>query len=293
MDTIEEILGKFLVQLEANGRSIHTIRQYERHIRLFAHWCREVGHSRNISKVSHQTIASFLSSTQAKTRSDGGVKKASSVNALRTSLRCFFDYCHKAGHIAENPSRLVRHALCGRPIPRILNKTEMDRLMEQMLQGKDPESQRDHALFHLLVATGIRLGSALALNIQDIDLEQGELWLQTVKGNRQERIYLSENISHHLTKFIGDRSSGPLFLSRQNKRISPRHVQRRFTMWLEKAGLPNNYTIHSLRHFFATNLYRKTGDLFLVKKALTHRSIVSTLVYTQVDEARLRQALEA
>ncbi|MCC7172994.1 MAG: tyrosine-type recombinase/integrase, partial [Planctomycetes bacterium] len=48
---------------------------------------------------------------------------------------------------------------------------------------------------------------------------------------------------------------------------------------------------HALRHSFATSLYRRTGDVLIVKEALGHRSIASTLVYAQADEGRVRRAM--
>ena len=57
----------------------------------------------------------------------------------------------------------------------------------------------------------------------------------------------------------------------------------------EDAGL----STHSLRHTFATELYRRTRDLGLVQAALGHASITSTMVYARVDEERLRAAIGA
>ena len=108
---IEEALAKFLIQIEADGRSRHTIRQYERHIRLFSHWVREVRPCGDVSKISHEDVALFLSSPLARTRPDGRVKKASSANALRSSLKGFFQYLNRAGYIVQDPGRLIRRAI--------------------------------------------------------------------------------------------------------------------------------------------------------------------------------------
>ena len=51
-------------------------------------------------------------------------------------------------------------------------------------------------------------------------------------------------------------------------------------------------TVHGLRHTFGTRLLRKTGDLFLVKQAMLHRSILSTAAYLSVSDERLRSALQ-
>ena len=72
---IDDGLARFLVQLVADGRSSHTIGQYRRHIRLFAHWAADVGPCCDVSALSHEDLARFLVSPQARTRPDGRVKK--------------------------------------------------------------------------------------------------------------------------------------------------------------------------------------------------------------------------
>jgi site-specific recombinase XerC len=142
-----------------------------------------------------------------------------------------------------------------------------------------------------MLATGIRLGSAITLDVESVDLERGEVWLSRVKSDRRERVFLNKEITAHMLSYIGGRTTGPLFTARPGKRVSLRHVQRRFAMWLEKADISHPVSIHSLRHTFATGLYRRTRDLYLVKEALRHRSIASTLVYAQPDEDHLRKAI--
>ncbi len=67
--------------------------------------------------------------------------------------------------------------------------------------------------------------------------------------------------------------------------------------WVEKAGiLPASggrrpVSVHSLRHTFATRLYEKTGDLYLVQRALGHRNITTTEIYARVSDGALRQAV--
>ncbi len=94
----------------------------------------------------------------------------------------------------------------------------------------------------------------------------------------------------HLAVYIGDRAAGPLFTTRKGQRITTRHTQRRVRQWFEKASI-TRASAHSLRHSFATELYQRTGDILLVKEALHHRSITSTLVYAEAGEDRLRRAM--
>ena len=68
---------------------------------------------------------------------------------------------------------------------------------------------------------------------------------------------------------------------------------RVFTQWAQRAGLPSNYSIHSLRHTYATNLYKASGyNLRLVQQQLRHSSISTTSVYSAVVSKDLDDALE-
>jgi integrase len=146
-------------------------------------------------------------------------------------------------------------------------------------------------LVELLLGTGIRIGSALALEIGDIDFEHGEAALRTTKNDRPATAVMPVTVAKSLRVFIGDRTSGPVFLAR-DRRISMRHAQRRLAGWLAEAGIVGK-SAHSLRHTFATGLLAKTGNLRLVQAAMGHASIVSTTIYSEVDRAGLREAVGA
>lgn len=289
---IEESLEKFLVQLQADGRSRHTIGQYRRHIRLLARWARDVGGCGDeVERLGHEDVARFLSAPVATGRLLGGQKLATSANCLRSSVKGFFGYLHRAGYIPHDPARMVRRALCAPPPPKALSEEEQRRLLDVLSKATGVEGERDHALFHLMLASGIRLTSALALDREDIDLERGEVQLRTAKGDRRERVFLGEAIKAHLTRYLAARTIGAIFTGRDGERISSRHAQRRFTMWVAKAGIQHRASPHSLRHSFGMRIYLATGDLLLTKEALRHRSIASTLVYARADEGRLRKAI--
>jgi site-specific recombinase XerD len=199
----------------------------------------------------------------------------------------FLRYCHDVGWTRENAARFLRPALCGRPLPRALAEDETKRLLTAI------DHPRDHALFHLLVGTGIRIGSALALDVPDVDLPRRELILRRAKGDRTERVYLPGPVREELARHVASRTTGPVFLTRAGARLRPRQAHRRLSRWLKLAGITSPASPHALRHTFATHLLRKTGDILLVQKALRHRNIESTLRYAALDDRRVREALEA
>ena len=289
---IETALRKFVVQLQADGRSPHTVGQYKRHIRLLADWLTTEGRSRDVLDVDHEDLACFLASPTARNRPDGKRKRATSTNALRTSIRCLFSYLHRAGVIREDPARLVRRAICAPPPPRALTPGEEERLLAVLRAADDPVGLRDRVLFELMLRTGIRLSSALGLDVADLDLDEGVLLLRRVKGDRTERVFINRKAQGLLRDHMDGLETGPVFQGRAGERLSVRHVQRRFRMWRQRAGVSRAVSPHSLRHTFATRLYERTGDVLIVKEALGHRAIGSTIVYAQVSQHRLRVALQ-
>ena len=72
-------------------------------------------------------------------------------------------------------------------------------------------------------------------------------------------------------------------------RLTAGPIQRWFAKWCREAGI--TASVHSLRHTFATRLYRKTGDLHLVQRALGHRQITTTEIYAKVSDQALRRAV--
>jgi len=279
---ITEALARFVTQLEADGRSRHTVGQYRRHVSLLAGW---LG-STDVERVDHERIAVFLGTPVARCRPDGREKKATAMNALRSSVRCFFAFTHAAGYTRTNPARLIRRARCSGPPPRALTGDEEERLVAELRRA--PE--RDRVLFTLMLRTGLRLGSALGLDVEDVDLEAGELRLRRAKGGREELAFLPAVLVDDLRAWVGDRTDGPLFPGPSGRRITGRHARRLFRGYAEAARIRPRGT-HAMRHTFAMRVYRKTGDLSVTQEALRHRSIASTVVYARCGRERLRAAL--
>ncbi len=288
---LESALSKYVVQLQADGRSPHTIGQYRRHITLLVSWLREQGHTGEVEGTCHESLAEFLASGASRVRPDGKAKRATSTNALRTSLRTFFRFCHDAGYCQSNPARLIRRALCGQSPPRSMSDEEQGRLLLALSKGVGPEARRDRALFVLMLGSGIRLGSALALEVADVDLDRGELQLRRTKGDVPTSVPLARSVRDHLRGYIDGQGAGPLFPGRIGRAMCARHVQRRLALWCKRAGIERHVKPHDLRHSFAIRLYRQTRDLLLVQAALRHRSIASTTVYAKVDHEDLRRIL--
>ncbi|MEE9392628.1 MAG: tyrosine-type recombinase/integrase [Planctomycetota bacterium] len=274
--TFQDTFQAYMLQLAADGRSGHTINQYRRHLARFANWLDETNRPTEIHDIDHQDLAAFLASESATHDAAGKKKRPTSINTIRSSLKTFFCFVHAAGYAPRNAGRLIRRAICGDPPPRAMSESEELRFKKAL---KDHPCKRDRVLFRLMLQTGIRIGSALGLDIEDLDFENGRIWLRTMKGARVDAKGIPEPVSNEVSGYVDGQGRGAVFQGRDGRRLSARHAQRVFSRIVEKAGLGDWITPHCLRHTYATRLYEASNDLILVKEAMTHRSISSTVVY--------------
>ncbi len=282
-------IRRFDCQLRADGKSPHTRAVYLRDLRLFAKWLRR---DVNISTITPAKLARFLTSRIFTHTASGKPKATISINRSKSALRSFFRFLTDAGYLNANPARLIRSAPASQRPPRILTRDETRALLATIKKHKTPIARRDHLMFALLLGTGIRLSSLVSLSVDDVDVGSGTIRVNG-KGNVEQLVFLNSGLRRLLKSYLAKRAdtTDPLFLSLRVRRIGARQAQLRLAYWLELAGITRPCSIHTLRHTFATSLYEKTGDLRLVQRALGHRQVTTTEIYTHVTDSRLRKAM--
>jgi integrase/recombinase XerC len=132
-----------------------------------------------------------------------------------------------------------------------------------------------------------------------VDLQSGVIQI-LAKGGHRERVFLNPALQALLGQHLGESASQgntgpntPLFTSKSGRRLGARQIQLNFGRWVPEAGITRSVSVHSLRHTCACRLYQKTGDLYLVQRALGHRQITTTEIYARVSDEALRQAVTA
>ncbi|GAB4326073.1 MAG: tyrosine recombinase XerC [Candidatus Zixiibacteriota bacterium] len=293
---LSETIPQFTRQLAANGRSGHTQAAYERDLRAMGRW---LGEGADISAITPDHLARFLISDMVHCTPDGRARAAISVNRTKSAIRSFFQFCVESGCLEQNPARLIRSSPATPKEPSCLETLEIEAIRAVLAGKTGTLADRARLIFELLLGTGIRLGSLVSLNITDVDLPQATLHIRS-KGGHRERVFLNPGLvamlARHLEQNATQGSTGrdvPLFASKSGRRLGARQIQLNFAKWCQEAGIGRGVSVHSLRHTFATRLYRKTGDLYLVQRALGHRQITTTEVYARVSDDSLRAAVSA
>jgi integrase/recombinase XerC len=277
-------IKRFDTQLRADGKSERTRQAYLRDLAKLRCW---PDADMNIASITPDTLAHFLADGNSESKS------ALTVNRTKTALRVFFRFLTDAGYLSENPARLIRSTPTDRKVPSYLSQDEAKRLLKAIPKSDDPIARRDHAMFSLLLGTGIRLGSLVALNLDDVNLAEGTVTIKA-KGGREQTVFLNASLCRLINRYLRTHGAGdgiPLFSSRNGGRLGPRQVQLRLKHWIGVAGITKPLSVHCLRHSFATRLYSLSGDLHLVQRALGHRHITTTEIYVKVEDKALRKAL--
>ncbi|MBT5530838.1 MAG: tyrosine-type recombinase/integrase [Cytophagia bacterium] len=157
---------------------------------------------------------------------------------------------------------------------------------------------RNHLIIEVALGTGLRVSELSNLKIEDLHLGKGQntLIVRNGKGGKDRVIGFNSKLKSLILEYIDYRvSCSPfMFHSERGEKMTRFGIGRVFKMIAEKTGVvAPHHSIHSLRHTYATNLYKASGyNLRLVQKQLGHSSITTTSVYSDVINKDLDQALE-
>lgn len=199
------------------------------------------------------------------------------LNRIVCSYSSFFRFLVAQGVVDANPVDRVERPKVGRTGVRCLKHGQVSRLLRSI------EDSRDRLIVRLIYATGVRVSELCAMRIEAVDLDDGVVRVMG-KGNKERIVFLDDATADALNEFLGDRASGPLFIGYGGRPISTRTVQLLF-----KRYAPEGVTPHTIRHSYASELYRRSRNLRVVQENLGHTSIKTTEVYLHTDLEERRE----
>lgn len=180
-------------------------------------------------------------------------------------------------------------------LPKTLTEAETERLLEQPnLRYYGPH--RDYLVMWLMLKIGLRASEAVSLRPEHINLMSGKLMVREGKGAKDRTLWLGENLLEELRQWIGRRPESDWLLpTRKGTKVATSHVRRSVKRYARKADIEevDRVSPHTLRHTFATRLYRDTGKIRMVQKALGHADLSTTMIYTHIVDEELEGAMKA
>jgi integrase len=178
------------------------------------------------------------------------------------------------------------------PLPRAMDPDDVKKLLGVI------DETRDRAMVLVLLRTGMRIGELLNTLVSEINLKERKIEIYEAEKTRVGRVvYLSEDAIAALKAWLRKRNKDYAYLiyGRKGKPLTYQASRNRFTICLEKAGLSHKgYSLHCLRHTFATDLLNAGMRLEYLQPLLGHSSIEMTRRYARLtDKSREEEYFRA
>jgi len=281
------------------GLAANSLAAYRRDLARYAEYLRAKkihDPARITEHVVHDYVALLAASDLA---------PSSTARAI-ASVRSFHRFCAREGYLPSDPTEDVGAPRVPQSIPKALTEDEVTSLL-RAVEGDGALARRDVALLELLYAAGIRIGEAVALDLDDLNLEDGLLRVLG-KGSKERVVPVGSTARAALTAYLRDgrlqlraarsratrgRDDDAVFLNARGGRISRQSCWAIVRKAGDRAGIASTLSPHVLRHSCATHMLDHGADLRVVQELLGHATISTTQVYTKVSPERLRAVYDA
>lgn len=305
-----QIISEFLGYLQTiRGKSPKTIDEYYLDLRTFFRFMKRYRNivpkntpfedikinDINIDFIRSITLTDVYSYLNYVMTERGNNAKTRSRKS--SSLRMFFMYLtNKTGQLAQNPIQELENPKLKKSLPKFLT---LEQSMELLACTYGDYKERDYCILTLFLNCGMRLSELVGINLNDIRADS-TLRL-TGKGNKERIVYLNDACIRSIEEYKKVRPTdgvidkNALFISKFNKRISPKTVQYIVKKYLKCIGLDGQgYSVHKLRHTAATLMYQYGDvDIRILKDILGHSNLSTTEIYTHLSSQQLQNAASA
>jgi site-specific recombinase XerD len=228
------------------------------------------------------------------------MKKSQARSYIRlqfSAFRTFYRFLVERKNLRIDPVRQLQLPKAEKKLPLVLTQKQVDELLSAPLRAPKTKAAprwmplRDAAILELFYSSGLRLAELASLNVADLDIYTESV--RILGKGRKERVCpvglpALEAISRYRT--AANVQTGPLFINKSRRRISPRSIWLTLKRYLRHTSIPIAVSPHKLRHSFATHLLDRGADLRSVQALLGHASLSTTQIYTHVTVERLKKA---
>ncbi len=237
--------------------------------------------------------------------------KATTVRRRIASMRVFFAWLVRNNNALESnpmaeleyriklPRRLPR-SLSSDQIAAILNAARICAFGPQYNTQKKVESHTwltGLVAIELMFATGIRIGELTAIDLGDLDLENGVIRIHG-KGSRERIVFIPTNtLEQLLRRYLRERTAiqpenDLLLIGKEGRPASSQFIRSLVRTLGISVGIANGLTPHMFRHSAATQLLEKGVGIRVIQRLLGHESITTTQIYAHVSDSHLRDEIE-
>lgn len=214
------------------------------------------------------------------------------------SLAVFFRWCVKENLMSFNPMDNIEVPKLEKKLPVKLTKQEASRILEVVDNypyGNKFLRFRNYAIFATFIMTGIRKKELMNLKLMDIDIENLSIFIRQGKGSKDRIIPINYRLAEALTKYLEVRQKAfktcPEFFTSYtyDMGFTESGMKRLVERINEASGI--KFTIHKLRHTFATLMLEGGCDIFSLSKMMGHSDIKTTTIYLAASVHHLRDQI--
>lgn len=292
------------------GKSPKTVEEYYLDLRTFFRYIKKsrglVSPTAELDEISISDVDLDLIKTITLTdvfeymnylSSDRKNKAAARARKV-ASMRAFFKYLtNKTGKLAFNPIEELETPKLKKSLPKYLT---LEQSLDLLSKIDGPTKKRDYCMIVLFLNCGMRLSELVGLNLNDVRQTTSTVRI-TGKGNKERIVYLNDACIDAIKNYIAVRPKNTLidkealFISKQNKRISPKTVQfivKKYLAMIDIKG--SGFSVHKLRHTAATLMYQHGHvDIRVLKDILGHENLGTTEIYTHLSDEQMANAAKA
>ena len=292
-------VGAFLEMMSVErAAAANTLTAYGRDLADAQGWLAGLG--QDLATTPAESIEAYFASLGAR-----GLA-ASTAARRRAAVRQFYRFVLGESWRSDDPSRRVDAPKKGRPLPKVLSREDVVRLIDAAAARDGAQGLRLACMVELVYASGLRVSELLALTLSALARDPAYLMVRG-KGGKDRLAPLNDTARTAVKAYLAVR---PAFLGApaktaakadENPWLFPsrggRLSTRRFAQMLDEAASaagidPGKVSPHVLRHAFATHLLEGGADLRVVQTLLGHADISTTQIYTHVAEDRLREVVQ-
>ena len=269
--------------------SKRTVNRYKYSIDLYC----KINSLTTIEEVTHDNVMALFFHGRT-------VRKWSSNTAMvfHKSLTVFFRWCNTEGYLKFNPMEGIPKPQIEQKLPKKLTKQDALRLLEIVYNYPYHHRflrYRNHAIFSLFVFAGLRKQELLHLKFADVDIDNLTLFIHQGKGRKDRFVPMSQTLAETLRVYVAERrrlnkTCPEFFTSLRGNRGFTEHGLKHFMDVMQPiSGI--EFSIHTLRHTFATLMLEGGCDIYSLSKMMGHSDIKTTTIYLSASVEHLRSQI--